>query len=310
MPANQHDQNFKNLILDYPREALRFFAAEEAVDIDEQVVITPMRQEQLKARLGERFRELDVPLLVEWPDGRREALLFALEEESDPRHFSIHRLAHYCLDLAELCDTQRVVPVVIFLRAGKAVPEALRLGSERHDWLRFHYLSCWLAQIPAAEHLDSDNLVARLNLPNMAVAGLDKVEIFANAIKGLLSLEKDPRRQLKYLEFIDIYAALSDNDKLVYQQRYPEENTIMIGIVGQAREEGVQQGLQQGIEQGRQQGLRRGQAQLLLRLIQRRFGEVAPETRQRIEQASSAELEQWAENVLDAKRLEDVFSQR
>ena len=44
--------------------------------------------------LGERFRELDVPLLVEWPDGRREALLFVLEEETNPQRFSIHRLAH------------------------------------------------------------------------------------------------------------------------------------------------------------------------------------------------------------------------
>jgi len=111
-----HDQNFKNLILDYPRQALTFFAADEADEIDEQVRITPVRQEQLQGRLGERFRELDVPLLVEWPDKRREILLFALEEESDARRFSIHRLAHYCLDLAEMLNTTRVVPVVIFLR--------------------------------------------------------------------------------------------------------------------------------------------------------------------------------------------------
>jgi hypothetical protein len=71
-----HDQNFKNLILDYPREALRFFAHEEAAGIGPEAHILPLRQEQLKERLGERFRELDIPLLVEWPDGRREALLF------------------------------------------------------------------------------------------------------------------------------------------------------------------------------------------------------------------------------------------
>ena len=34
------------------------------------------------------------PLLVEWADGRRDAVLFALEEESDWRRFSAHRLAH------------------------------------------------------------------------------------------------------------------------------------------------------------------------------------------------------------------------
>ena len=91
-----HDQNFKNLILDYPRQALAFFAAEEAHGIvDDDVRIVPLRQEQLKERLGERFRELDIPLLVEWPDGRREAMLFVVEEESDPRRLSEKRLI-YC----------------------------------------------------------------------------------------------------------------------------------------------------------------------------------------------------------------------
>ncbi|MCB2261671.1 MAG: hypothetical protein LGR52_01830, partial [Candidatus Thiosymbion ectosymbiont of Robbea hypermnestra] len=80
-----HDQNFKNLLFDYSRQALAFFAAAEADQIDARVRITPVRQEQFQERLGERFRELDVPLQVEWPDGRRETLLFVLEEESDAR---------------------------------------------------------------------------------------------------------------------------------------------------------------------------------------------------------------------------------
>jgi len=58
---------------------------------------------------------------VEWSDGRREALLFVFEEKSDARRFSIHRLVHYCLDLAELMETDRVVPVVIFLRQARGV---------------------------------------------------------------------------------------------------------------------------------------------------------------------------------------------
>ena len=65
-----HDQNFKNLILDYPRQALAFFAEAEALDLPSEVRITPVRQEQLQERLGERFCELDTPLLVEWPKGQ------------------------------------------------------------------------------------------------------------------------------------------------------------------------------------------------------------------------------------------------
>lgn len=145
---------------------------------------------------------------TEWPDGRRETLLFVLEEESDPARFSIHRLAHYCLDLAELCQTRRVVPVVIFLRGGGQAPESLDLGSERHTYLTFHYLRYLLAATPAQEHLHSDKLVARLNLPNMYWPAERKIEIYAQAIRGLLQLEPDPEKQLKYIDFIDIYTAL------------------------------------------------------------------------------------------------------
>ena len=64
-----HDQNFKNLILDYPRQSIALFAASEAQTIDADARVTPVRQEQLQERLGERFRELDIPLLVELESG-------------------------------------------------------------------------------------------------------------------------------------------------------------------------------------------------------------------------------------------------
>ncbi|MCP5118381.1 MAG: hypothetical protein GY953_46810, partial [bacterium] len=180
-----HDQNFKNLILDYPRQALAFFAAAEAAGIDEDARIVPIRQEQLQERLGERFRELDVPLLVEWPSRRREAILFVLEEESDARRFSIHRLAHYTLHLAEMFDTDRVVPVVIFLRRAAGAPRSLRLGGDHHTYLDFRYLRCDLAELPFERYRDSDNLVARLNLPNMHYPRHQRVEVYAQAVRDL-----------------------------------------------------------------------------------------------------------------------------
>jgi hypothetical protein len=122
-----NDQNFKNLIIDYPRQSLEFFAAEDVPTDLEAARVIPLRQEQLKERLGDRFRELDTPMLVEWSDGRREAILFVIEEETESSRFSIHRLGRYCLDLAELFQTDRVIPVVIFLNPGQRSGH-LRLG--------------------------------------------------------------------------------------------------------------------------------------------------------------------------------------
>ena len=219
--AVSHDQNFKNLILDYPRDALAFFAPEEAPTPDDSVDIIPVRQEQLQERLGKHFRALDVPLLVEWSNGRREAILFVLEEETDRRRFSLHRLAHYCLDLAELFETDRVVPVTIFLRDADAAPASLTLGTERRIYMKFDYLVCKLKEIPSERWQHSNNLVARVNLPNMRSPETRKIEVYAQAVRGLLDLERDGGKRAKYIEFIDIYAGLTDNEFRRYQRQYP-----------------------------------------------------------------------------------------
>lgn len=291
-----HDQNFKNLILDYPRQAIAFFAAAEAQAVDAGARIVPIREEQLQERLGERFRELDIPLLVEWPDGRRAALLFVLEEETDPGRFSIHRLAHYCLDLAELFATERVVPVVIFLHPGRH-PAWLRLGGDVHSYLEFRYLACALAQIPAHDHLTSDNLVARLNLPNMAYPPEHKVDVYAQAVRGLLELEPHPEKRLKYLDFIDIYAGLDDNQRRDYATRYPREAAEMSGFAERFIEQGKQKGIQQGIQQGLEQ-----ERLLLSRQARKRFGaEVADRSGPLLNRIESAgTLADLAEALLDA----------
>lgn len=297
-----HDQNFKNLILDYPRAALAFFAPQEAGDLDDSVRITPIRQEQLKDRLGDRFFELDVPLLVEWPDGRREALLFVLEEESDPSRFSIHRLGHYCLDLAEMFKTDRVVPIVIFLRPGTRGRRELELGSERHTHLYFDYIACTLAYLPVEAHLDSRNIVARITLPLMRWAHEQKIDVYAHAVSGL-ALEPNEDKRLKYMDFVDAYIQLDENERLAYSERYPQEHDTMATWTERMRDEGRRQGVQQGI----QQGLQRGESTVVSRQLARRFGPLEPAVIERLNKASSAELEQWADNLLDASTLEEVF---
>ncbi len=302
-----HDQNFKNLIVDYPRDALAFFAPEEAPAPEDDVRILPLRQEQGKERLGDRYRELDTPLLVKWADGRRDAIVFAVEEESDWRRFSPRRLARYCLDLADMFDTDRVVPVAIFLRAAERAPESLVLGTERRAHLRFEYVACRLAEMPAERWLDSDNVVARVNLPNMRSTAHDRVEVYARAVSGLLEQEADGARRAKYLEFIDIHAGLTDNELRRYRRRHPEEGSIATGFFQRARDEGRAEGIERGLEQGIERGRAESERAVLARQLRRRFGGLPPEAAERLRRAPETELRTWADNVLDAETLADVF---
>ena len=106
-------------------------------------------------------------------------------------------------------------------------------------------------------------------------------------MRGLLTLEPDPERRIKYLDFIDIYAQLDDHERQLYQQQYAQEADIMSGFA----ERFIQQ----------------GEARILLRLRSTRFGELPPTTRERIETADAETLLHWSERVLTARSLDEVL---
>ena len=284
-----HDQNFKNLILDYPVQALEFFAGEEAGSDLSEARIIPVRQEQLKERLGDRFRELDTPLLVEWSDGRREAILFVVEEETKTSEFSIYRLARYCLDLAELMGTDRVVPVVIFLRTGDH-RTYLRLGSNSCAYLEFRYLMCKLKGLSSAEYYDSDNIVARLNLPNMAYPPEDRLEMYLAAQTGLARLETSPEKQRKYADFIDFYADLSEEEVTLYRDRYLSEKGDIMGLASVLRKEGRDEGTMK----------------LLSRQIARRFQVSSDSVHPIFAGLTTEQIEELGERFFEAESLDEI----
>jgi len=76
----------------------------------------------------------------------------------------------------------------------------------------------------------------------------------------------------------------------------------------EGRQKGLEEGRQKGLEEGRQKGLEEGKALLLRKQLEKRFGPLPDWAEARLEQVASDELERWAIRLLDAVRLEDVFS--
>jgi flagellar biosynthesis/type III secretory pathway protein FliH len=71
---------------------------------------------------------------------------------------------------------------------------------------------------------------------------------------------------------------------------------------------GIEQGIAQGIEQGTARGARANAESLLLRLLAARFGTVDDAIRARLADASTEQLNAWAERVLTAGAVDDVFA--
>jgi predicted transposase/invertase (TIGR01784 family) len=68
-----------------------------------------------------------------------------------------------------------------------------------------------------------------------------------------------------------------------------------------------QQGLERGLERGRAEGRVEGLRAVLSKQLQKRFGPLSSTVSERLASATTTELEQWVERVLDASTVEDVF---
>ena len=76
----------------------------------------------------------------------------------------------------------------------------------------------------------------------------------------------------------------------------------------EGRAEGIVEGRAQGIVEGMEQGRVDGERALLERQLLHRFGPLSAEVAARVDAATAADIEIWAEKVLDADTLEDVFN--
>ena len=78
------------------------------------------------------------------------------------------------------------------------------------------------------------------------------------------------------------------------------------------RREGLRQGLREGLREGEARGEARGRLQrgieLVLRLLTQRYGPLPAAVKARVRGASARKLDHWAERLLEAKTLADVFA--
>ena len=64
-----------------------------------------------------------------------------------------------------------------------------------------------------------------------------------------------------------------------------------------------------GHKAGRKEGREEGMLAILQSQLTRRFGPLDTDLQQRLQTASPAQLETWAERVLEARDLEEVFAE-
>ena len=193
-------------------------------------------------------------MMVRFQSGK--ALITLIEHKGDKPSFSLYKLAHYSLDLAEAYPNIPIIPIAVFgdpVKWRKDVARELKIEVLGHVWLYFTYHKVKLKDMKAAEYLNSENPVLHILSPLMDYPAENRFQIAADAHINLKRLT-NTAKQRKYMGFIDKYAKIKPSEKaeLLNLLTHREEGIMLREAI---LEEGIEQGIERGIEQGIERGV-------------------------------------------------------
>jgi predicted transposase YdaD len=130
----------------------------------------------------------------------------------------------------------------------------------------------------------------------------------ARRLGDKIEQENDPEIQEQVLELIETVLVYKF-PKLSRQEieaMFTYSDLKQTRVYQEAREEGEQRGEQKGLKLGEQRGLVKGQATMLLRLLNRKFGQISPSLRGKVNKLSAKQLENLAEALFDLETIADL----
>ncbi|MEL7037879.1 MAG: Rpn family recombination-promoting nuclease/putative transposase [Cyanobacteria bacterium J06592_8] len=238
---------------------------------------------------------------------RADALIL-LESENTVLHLEFQtqadpsipfRMADYRLRVYRRYPQKQMRQVVIYLKPSNSElveQTVFAIPGTRHE---FEVIRLW--EQPVEELLQFPGL-----LP-LAVLGEteNRVQTLREINQQIEAIENQ-RQRSNVSAATSILAGLRLEKELIQQilrEEIMKESVIYQEIVAQATAKGRAEGLQQGLQQGRLEG----EATLILRLLRRRIGEIAPDLERTIRELSVTQLENLGEALLDFNNRDDLL---
>jgi hypothetical protein len=295
---HRHDSLFKGLLRSFFADLLILVVPDLAARLD---LAHPVLLDKEFFTVGGRRRELDLLAQVACLGAGDRSLLVHVEVEARARQDMARRLWRYRRQIQAVHDSH-VLSIVIYLQRGLAGVQVLALdedflGPELAD---FRYVAFGLAGSDAAEYLARAEPLAWGLAALMKRGALTRPALKLACLGRIAAADLDEARRLLLVDCVEMYLELNLEEAAEYSALYSvRENREMKAmamtwserIAAQGREEGLQEGL-------------RALREILLSLLEQRFGPLPEEARQKIEGISSLDrLTRLGRRVLTARSL-------
>jgi predicted transposase/invertase (TIGR01784 family) len=155
-----------------------------------------------------------------------------------------------------------------------------------------------------------------IGIIQLILSSESQAAIKARQLGEKIEQERDTEIQEQVLELIETVLVYKF-PKLTRQEieaMFTYSDLKQTRVYQEAREEGEQRGEQRGLQLGEQKGLKlgeqsglvKGQATMLLRMLNRKFGQITPSLRGKVNKLSAKQLENLAEVLFDLETIADL----
>ena len=242
------DGMIKNLIRDYPEDALEFFNPEIFKRYGRPTKINFHIQENKKNSHFDPKKINDIAIIYEFHNGKK-VVLTLVEHWSDKSKFNIHRFAHYLIDLDYQFPDYEKLPVALFTdKADKWNSEPkkiIEIKCLNLIYLKFSYRLIRLKADDADKYRRTKNKFIAVLRSAMKWKSSKKVFMAFDFIKYYSILEEDVKLLQKHIDIIEYYFYLT-NDQL----------SELIDLMNKGEKTGmlVQEIINRGIKKGETKG--------------------------------------------------------
>lgn len=319
--ADNYDTPWKNAVSRYFPEFMAFYfpAAHAGIDWDQPVEFLDQELAQLAPGAVVGPRRVDKLVRVcklSQPPAPAERLLVHVEVQNWPGRDFAERMFIYNYRIYDRYQCA-VASMAVTADSGKRPPPG-HFGFEAFGcgiWLDF-------PAVPLAKYaqdldtlLQDENPFALLTAAHiLALRTRHKhSERYAGRlllIKRLYEHEWDGRRTMDFMRAIAWMMRLPPSlEAILLEEARQLRKEGKVDYLMPFEREALERGRQQGFTEGKEEGIRLGQVQVLERLLARRFGSLPAHVRQQLHGADSAQLAAWADALLQAGALNDLFGQ-
>jgi len=289
----KHDQLFKELIEAFFEEFIELFFPEihKAIDFSQ---LNFLKQEQFIDIVEGESKVVD--LLVETKlKGEDSVIVVHIDNQAQYQENFSERMFWYFIRIYHKLRYP-IIPIAVFsYDEVRDEPANYKMEFPFLKVVDFNYLIVQLKKKNWKEYIESDNPIAGSLMSKMDYGKDEKIRVKLEFLKIILRLQLN-LAQVEYLvKFFDTYLVLTPQ----------EESELEKAMKKELPEKEVSQ-MAEIMTSWERRGLEKGKAEVVIRILSKKFGELPEDLTEKINSAHESQIESLIEDILQIQSLDDV----